>query len=310
MEEKKEQLKKQRQKRYEERQQLKQKQARRQNGSRSEREPQIHKKQKVKQERSPAQLARRKRKIVRAALFVSILLAAAAISCAVLWNTRITEFKVYGNNQCTEEEVANMIFENTDDTRFLYAWFKEKTKPHRELARLESYELKFDGIQTAEIIVKENKMIGCVNYMESYLYFDKNGLVVKSTVEPIDEIPQVEGFIFRKITLNETLQTDPEDIFQGIVQITQSLDRREITAEKILFDPGKKFFSIQIGDIRVILGSEKYLDEKITELKGILSVLTDRKGILHLEDYDILNLGANYYFELEDTDQQENEENS
>lgn len=53
------------------------------------------------------------------------------------------------------------------------------------------------------ITVYEKSLAGYVTYLGRYLYFDRNGMVVESSSEKIDDVPEVTGLSFDHIVLHE-----------------------------------------------------------------------------------------------------------
>ena len=51
------------------------------------------------------------------------------------------------------------------------------------------------------IRVYEKTIVGYVSYMGTNLYFDKDGMVVESSTEVLDGVPQISGLTFSEVTL-------------------------------------------------------------------------------------------------------------
>ena len=69
------------------------------------------------------------------------------------------------------------------------------------------------------------------------------------------------------------------------MDITQLLEKYEISAEKIYFDKNEQM-TLYFENIRVRLGDISNIDDKITRLKAILPELEGQKGILRMENYE------------------------
>ena len=54
---------------------------------------------------------------------------------------------------------------------------------------MEDYKLVFKGPSRAEIIVYEKSVVGYVSYMSSYMYFDKDGIIVESASKKLLAFP-------------------------------------------------------------------------------------------------------------------------
>ena len=135
-----------------------------------------------------------------------------------------------------------------------------------------------------EIIVYEKSVVGYVSYMGSYMYFDKDGIIVESSSNKLEGIPWVTGLKFGHIALHQPLPVENTRIFDEILNLTQLLSTHEITASLIL------------GDITVYLGSNDQMSGKISELKDQLPVLTGLSGTLYLDTYDEAETATSYRF--------------
>ena len=74
-------------------------------------------------------------------------------------------------------------------------------------------------------------------------------------------------------------------IFSDILTITQLLGKYKVIADKIHFERNGNVM-LYCGDVRVNLGKNGQLDEKIMELPNILPNLEGKKGVLQMQDYD------------------------
>ena len=117
------------------------------------------------------------------------------------------------------------------------------------------------------------------------MYFDRDGIVVESSMEPSSVVPQVMGLDFNYVILYEKLPVDNETVFAEILDITQLLDKYSLHANKIFFDNEYNVY-VYFDDVEVSLGTSSYIDEKIIQLQYILPNLEGKKGILEMKDFD------------------------
>ena len=81
---------------------------------------------------------------------------------------------------------------------------------------------------TARVIVHEKRITGCVLIMGRYMYFDKDGIVVESSIERIEGIPMVTGLEFKEIALYKKLQIQKQGLYDTILQLTRLIEKNEI----------------------------------------------------------------------------------
>lgn len=230
------------------------------------------------------------------------LLAAVMIVTAVgigIWNIKIRNFEIVNNERYTSEQIVDMLFSTENEKRSLVTFFKELFhSPHKELPMIQSYSIEFTGIDSVSVIVYENKLVGCIYYMGSYMYFDKDGLIVESRTEPYEGIPVIDGIQFDQIVLYQKLSVKKEGIFDAVMNLTQLLSIHEIKADKIIYDDND-WVTVVMGNVKVSLGDRNDMEGKIAELAAMQSKFGDLKGTLHLETYDASRRDAEYYFDVE-----------
>ena len=127
------------------------------------------------------------------------------------------------------------------------------------------------------MIVYEKRVVGYVSYMSINMYFDKDGIIVESSSSRLDGIPEVTGLDFGSIRLNQPLPVGNQEIFEQIMNLTQALSVNEIRADQLRYDDHGDAVLI-IGDIVVVLGNNKDMIGKVTELHDILPKLEGMAG--------------------------------
>ena len=145
--------------------------------------------------------------------------------------------EVINNERYTPQQIVDMLFATENEKRSLLTFLKELVHtPHKELPMIQSYSIEFTGIDSVSVIVYENKLVGCICYMGSYMYFDRDGLIVESRTEPYEGIPVIDGIQFDQIVLYQKLSVTKEGIFDAVMNLTQLLSVHEIQADKITYD--------------------------------------------------------------------------
>lgn len=203
----------------------------------------------------------------------------------ILLSVNITEIKVTGNRKYTPEQIEDLLFEGRWGRNSLYCYFREHFKPHKQIPFVEEYEIVFRDARRVEVIVYEKRVVGYVSYMSSNMYFDKDGIIVESSSSRLDGIPEVTGLDFGSIRLNQPLPVGNQEIFEQIMNLTQALSVNEIRADQLRYDDHGDAVLI-IGDIVVVLGNNKDMIGKVTELHDILPKLEGMAGTLYLDRYD------------------------
>ena len=235
-----------------------------------------------------------KRKIV-----IGIAEAVIVLLAVILMSIRITEITVTGNKQVTADELRGLLFKDKWDRNTIYCFYKDHFKEHEQIPFVEDYKIVFQSPTKVEVIVYEKSVVGYVSYMGSYMYFDKDGIIVESSVEQLPGVPWITGLDFGHIILHQPLPVADPDTFGEILNLTQVLSVHEVKVDKVDYHSsmaGAGEIRLHIGDVVVELGDSEDLDGKVTELSGILPELSGLSGTLYLDTYDETNSTPTYTF--------------
>jgi len=234
----------------------------------------------------------------------------------------VEDVEVMGNTRYTEEEMKEMVLKGPfSSNSLIISWLKGNRKTE-DIPFVNSYKVERISNHKIRIIVNEKQIIGYVQYMKSFMYFDKDGYVVESGAAVVDEeneqaevikpeaveviqpesveedtgtkeatyqvavkdVPLIEGLDVGKVTVGEQLTVENENVFNTILGITRMVEKFQIQPDKVVFDEEYNITLIY-GDIRVSLGKDNLLEEKITRMAAILPKLAGQSGVLQLEDY-------------------------
>ncbi len=196
----------------------------------------------------------------------------------------VTTVYVDGNVHYTNEEVMDMVMGGRYGNNSLYLALKYRNKGIEGVPFVEKMDVHILSPNTIRISVYEKALAGYVEYLGRYMYFDRDGIVVESSEDRTSGIPQVTGLKFNYVVLNELLPVENDEIFKRILDITQLLNKYELMADKIFFDSSYDL-TLFFGEVRVMLGSNSDIDQKIIRLKNILPELEGKKGTLQMENY-------------------------
>lgn len=204
-----------------------------------------------------------------------------------------------------------------------------------------SIEVEMVSSHKLRLHVNEKQVIGYVRYLDCNMYFDKDGIVVESEVAPevsdviqaedtdsdvvepeeirdenettyhaaVTDIPFITGLKFGHVVMDEKLPVENESVFNTVLGIARIVDKYEIQPDRVEFDDGYNL-TLYYGDIRVTLGPDTLLEEKITRVAAILPKISGKSGVLHLEDYskDTVNIIFTEDVPEEDTDARDQED--
>ncbi|MDE6516993.1 MAG: FtsQ-type POTRA domain-containing protein [Acetatifactor sp.] len=192
---------------------------------------------------------------------------------------------VEGNIHYTQEEIQEIVMEGPLGNNSLYLSLKYKKKGIENIPFVDVMDVSILSPDTIKITVYEKALAGYVAYMDSYMYFDKDGYVVESSKIKTDGVPQITGLQFASCTLGQKLPVEQEGIFASIMDLTKLLTKYELSPDRIYFRDYTEI-TLYFADVRVALGVGNNLEEKLMVLPTFLQGLQGKRGILRMENYN------------------------
>ncbi|MCQ2522124.1 MAG: cell division protein FtsQ/DivIB [Lachnospiraceae bacterium] len=215
---------------------------------------------------------------------LGLLLAAVIIINVLLEKYRITTVYVEGNEHYTAAQIRSFVETGKFGDNSIYLSMKYRNKSITDIPFIEKMDVDVWDKNTIKITVYEKALAGYVEYLDKYMYFDREGIVVESSSLKTPGIPLVTGLSFDHFLMNEPLPVENEKIFQTILSVTQLLNKYEIVTDRIYFDSHYEM-TLYFGKVRVALGDDRLIEEKIQRLSAILPLLKGKQGVLNMKTY-------------------------
>lgn len=197
---------------------------------------------------------------------------------------KILHVEVTGNDHYTVQEIKDFVMDGPYGDNSIFLYLKYNDKSIDDIPFIEKMDVKIISPTHIRIDVYEKALAGYIEYLGHYVYFDREGIAVESSTEAIKGIPFVTGLEFDHVVLHQSLPAKNDKIFAKILSITQLLTKYSIPTDRIYFDNDENI-TLYYGDVRIYVGTDKYIDEKINELSLLLPKLEGYKGVLHMENY-------------------------
>lgn len=220
-------------------------------------------------------------KILLFLLFVAVIL---GIGFHLLSHYSITTVYVEGNLHYTTEEIQNMVMDGPLGNNSLYLNFKYKDKGMEDVPFVDVLDVDILAPDTIKITVYEKSLAGYVEFMDTYMYFDKDGYVTESSTVRTIGVPQITGLSFDHVVLGERLPVADDSLFESIMNITKLLGKYELIVDKIHYRSNSDIILV-FDNIKVALGSNENLEEKVMDLPIFLEELQGKSGTLRMENY-------------------------
>ena len=190
--------------------------------------------------------------------------------------------EVIGNDHYTEDELKEKILKGSMTSNAILAPLFYSKNAAEELPYIESFNVRRSGRNKLIISVKEKSVVGCIPYLDSYVYFDSNGYFVEGSKTRDTKVAFFDGIQPKKVVMEEKLPIK-ETVLNTAVALSTIFAKNDMVPDHIMFDDSYEI-SLLYGDITVQLGKDEYLEDKMTRAIAILPQLEGQKGILHMEN--------------------------
>lgn len=215
--------------------------------------------------------------------------AVAGVICAVLVILFLASLYIFevnaisyeGSERYGDEELTNMIFGRDKPNALFYTLNKEQ----KDIPFVQKYDVEIVWPDKMKVTIYEKAVVGYVTYMGSCMYFDKDGLIVESSSENIEGVPEIKGLKYKSIVLNSKLEVNDDSIFDYILDVTQTLDKYGLEADVVYFDKDYNLM-LYLDRVKVIIGNSEYSTERLNVLKNISGELAGLSGTLDLSNYN------------------------
>ena len=123
---------------------------------------------------------------VAAGMIIVLLIAGILV---VMTQFKVESVQVTGNIHYTEEEIIQMVMGDNHSQNTLLLYLKYKLQPMEEIPFIEKIDVEYISNHVLTITVYEKALAGCIRFMDEYMYFDKDGVVLESSQEKMADIP-------------------------------------------------------------------------------------------------------------------------
>ena len=224
--------------------------------------------------------------------WIILIFALMLITAVLLWagNYILSKYHVEnvyvdGNLHYSDDEIKEMIMNGVLGENSLYLSKKYKNWEASGIPFVDAITVDALEPDTIKITVFEKPLAGYIKFLDTFMYFDKDGYIIENSSVRTSGIPQITGLSFSYAILGEPLPVDDERVFDDILTVTKLLGKYELSADMIQFDGDT--IILHFGKILVALGDERSrLEDKIMNLPKLMETLTGMEGILHMEKYD------------------------
>ena len=220
---------------------------------------------------------KRKLKWILVGIVIALLLAGGGIYAGFM----VTDITYTGNKHYTQQQMTECIFGTEHPNALIYTLFGKKNK---NIPFIQKYDVEVTWPNKMNVAVYEKAIVGYISYMGCNMYFDKDGIVVESSTETFEKVPEIIGLKFNSIVLDSKLEVGDDEVFRHILDLTQSFDKYNLDVSKVYFDSSDNVI-LYIDEVKVYLGKSDDYTDKLFELKQMKTKFAGLKGSLYMQDY-------------------------
>ena len=218
----------------------------------------------------------------------------------------INEIEVTGNKHYTKEQITDFVLENGYIDNTVLLMLKNKIQSIDDIPFIAKIDVEYVNPHKITITVYEKAVAGCVEYMNSYVYFDQDGYVLEISPRKLEDVPCITGMSFVTMELHEKLPIEDENRFKLILTLTQLIQKYDLIVDSIRFTTEGEIV-LRYEDIRIEIGDGSILERQLVDLDQILDSLKGKKGTLDMRDFEVMNGKASFMPEKEESSAEENE---
>ena len=195
---------------------------------------------------------------------------------------RVEHVEVMESEHYSEEQVKKMVLRGPAADNSILASLLYTTEDTGDMPFVQGFSVTRSNRNTIVVSVKEIKAVGCIPYLDSYIYFDRTGMFIEGEKTKDDKVPFFDGIQVKRVIKGEKLPIK-DTVLNTAVALSTIFAKNDSIPDHIQFDDNYEI-SLLYGDITVNLGKDINLEDKMSRVIAILPQLSGQKGILHAEN--------------------------
>jgi len=215
-------------------------------------------------------------------MIVGTLLVLSLLVLLLLVVFRIRKFTVVGNERYSADRIQyDLCYDFKTDNTLWFSWQYRNVTSDPRVPYLSSIQAKIISPSEVRVIVQEKKLIGYVAYNGNNVYFDSDGIILEITDEVLDTPVLVTGITMDEPVLYQKLPVTNTALLRTMLSICRLMVDSGLSPDSIDFDENNNI-TATIGTVRVSLGQDEYLEEKVSNLVTIYPKVENQSGTLNM----------------------------
>ena len=194
----------------------------------------------------------------------------------------VKSIEVHGNTKYSDEEVKDMVLSGFFANNTVLAPIFCSEEEVDDTYLVDGWTVTQISNDTLAINFNERKPVGCISYLDSYVYFDRNGKFVDAAMNKEEQIPYFNGIQVSKVVENEKLPIKGKAVLNAAVTLATIFQKDAALPDYVSFND-KNQVSLVYDKVTVSLGRNEYIEDKMARAQAILPLIEGKEGILHME---------------------------
>lgn len=195
----------------------------------------------------------------------------------------VDKVEVMGSSYYTEDEIKQMVLKGPLSKNSVLAPVLYSKDDTDDIQFIQAIDVSQVNNHTICISVKEIQPVGCFKYLDCYMYFDRKGIIIASSVQRNMRVPFFKGLQINNAAFGDEVPFSDESMLNTSISLSRIFAKSDDVPDDIAYDESGNI-TLVYGNITAQLGKDKFLEDKMTRLLAILPKITGQKGILHLEN--------------------------
>lgn len=230
----------------------------------------------------------------RKAIIILLVLLALLLGGGLYVSTyHLDEVRVEGCVMSSEEVIAAAVREDAPLGNILLLYLKNKISPIKDIPFVAKLDIEFIDKNTLSVKVYEKSVAGCLDYMDNYIYFDRDGIVLEASNDRKKGVPSIDGLNISSWEMGKKLPIADQERFSTILTITQLIEKYSLDIDLVSFTKEGNIILRQ-QKILVELGNGDNLNLQMMNLGSMLKELKGKSGTLYMKDYSSENATASF----------------
>lgn len=196
---------------------------------------------------------------------------------------RIRNFVITGNSWYSEQEIIDAFQTKGYDQYSILFRLHYTFADMPEMAFVKSFSVEMTNLHTITIKVREKSIVGNIKIMDDYMYFDKDGMIIASRSEIMNDIPTIKGLEFTKASVGSVLEVQDDNLFGDILELTQLIQKYDIKVDDIVFDKNACVTLICSDGNQIYLGRQSTYDVIMQAIPNILEAAEKKSATYKLD---------------------------